>query len=159
MLEKLRAGELDLGILALPVELAGLEARELYREAFMVALPERHPLAARAALRVADLKGETLLLLEDGHCLRDQALEVCSRVGVQRAAGLSRDEPRDAAADGGHRRRRDAAARSSPAAAPTATRAACVLRPFARPAPVRHIGAVWRKTHARGAPRSMRSAR
>ena len=83
MLEKLHAGELDLGILALPVELAGLEARELYREAFLVALPERHPLAAHATVRVADLKGENLLLLEDGHCLRDQALEVCSRAGVR----------------------------------------------------------------------------
>src|SRR5437016_4493911 len=83
MLERLRGGELDVGILALPVELDGLESHELYREAFVVALPERHPLAAHETLRVADLKGETLLLLEDGHCLRDQALEVCSRAGVR----------------------------------------------------------------------------
>src|SRR6202023_3842999 len=83
MLEKLHGGELDVGILALPVGLAGLEARELYSEPFTVALPERHPLAARATVRVADLKGETLLLLEEGHCLRDQALEVCGRVGVR----------------------------------------------------------------------------
>src|SRR5215831_399937 len=75
MLEKLHAGELDLGILALPVELEGLESRELYREEFLVALPERHPLAARERLRVADLRAERLLLLEEGHCLRDQALE------------------------------------------------------------------------------------
>src|SRR5207302_4562 len=68
MLERLRGGELDVGILALPVELDGLESHELYREAFVVALPERHPLAAHETLRVADLKGETLLLLEDGHC-------------------------------------------------------------------------------------------
>ena len=47
MLEKLHAGELDVGILALPVDSAGLESRELYREPFVVALPEHHPLAAR----------------------------------------------------------------------------------------------------------------
>src|SRR5215468_6229996 len=83
MLEKLHAGELDMGILALPVELEGLESRELYREEFLVALPERHPLAARERVRVADLRDERLLLLEEGHCLRDQALEVCSRVGLR----------------------------------------------------------------------------
>ncbi|MGA7825739.1 MAG: LysR substrate-binding domain-containing protein, partial [Steroidobacteraceae bacterium] len=82
MLEKLHAGELDLGILALPVELGGLEVRELYSEPFAVALPEGHALARRPSVRVGDLKGERLLLLEDGHCLRDQALEVCARAGV-----------------------------------------------------------------------------
>ena len=83
MLEKLHAGELDLGILALPVELEGLESRELSREEFVLAVPDRHPLAARERVRVADLRDERLLLLEEGHCLRDQALEVCSRVGVR----------------------------------------------------------------------------
>src|SRR5215469_13946971 len=82
MLERLHAGELDVGILALPVELEGLESRELYREDFLLAVPERHPLAGRERVRVSDLEDETLLLLEEGHCLRDQALEVCSGVGV-----------------------------------------------------------------------------
>src|SRR5579863_9425738 len=81
MLEKLHSGELDLGILALPVELAGLEARELYHEPFTVALPGGHALARRPSLHVGDLKDERLLLLEDGHCLRDQALEVCGQIG------------------------------------------------------------------------------
>src|SRR5256885_7092105 len=67
----------------LAVEVAGLEVCELYREPLTVALPERHPLVAHDTVRVADLRGETLLLLEDGHCLREQALEVCSRVGVR----------------------------------------------------------------------------
>src|SRR6202048_4280686 len=62
MLEKLHGGELDVGILALPVELAGLEARELYSESFTVALPERHPLAARDTVRVADPKGAAPVL-------------------------------------------------------------------------------------------------
>jgi LysR family transcriptional regulator, hydrogen peroxide-inducible genes activator len=150
MLEKLHAGELDAGILALPVELAGLESRELYREPFLVALPERHPLAAHEALRAAELKGERLLLLEEGHCLRDQALEVCSRAGVrenQDFRATSLETLRQMVATG-------AGVTLLPAlAARGAYRSArgVVLRPFARPVPVRHIGAVWRKSTARGA--------
>jgi LysR family hydrogen peroxide-inducible transcriptional activator len=150
MLEKLHAGELDVGILALPVELAGLEARELYREAFVVALPERHPLAAQTSVKVADLKGETLLLLEEGHCLRDQALEVCSRVGVR--------DPQDFRATSLETLRQMVATGAGVTLLPElagrgAYRSArgVVLRPFARPAPVRHVGAVWRHTTARRA--------
>lgn len=150
MLEKLHGGELDLGILALPVELAGLEARELYREAFMVALPERHPLAARATVRAADLKGETLLLLEEGHCLRDQALEVCARAGVSDA--------QDFRATSLETLRQMVAAGAGVTLLPElASRGAygnargVEVRPFAPPAPVRHIGALWRKSTARRA--------
>ena len=50
-----------------------------------MALPDNHPLAAKSTIKVQDLKGQTLLLLEDGHCLRDQALEVCSRIDVREA--------------------------------------------------------------------------
>jgi LysR family hydrogen peroxide-inducible transcriptional activator len=148
MLEKLHGGELDLGILALPVELPGLAARELYREAFMVALPERHRLAAHATVRIADLKDETLLLLEDGHCLRDQALEVCSRVAVKDAQDFratSLETLRQMVATGaGVTLLPELAGRGAYRNA-----RGVVLRPFARPAPQRHIGAVWRKSTAR----------
>jgi len=150
MLEKLHAGELDVGILALPVELGGLESRELYREAFLVALPERHPLAAHESLRAAELKGERLLLLEEGHCLRDQALEVCSRAGVrenQDFRATSLETLRQMVATGaGITLLPELAARGAYRSA-----RGVVLRPFARPVPVRHIGAVWRKSTARGA--------
>ena len=78
MLEKLLAGEIDVGILALPVAMDGLESYELYKEPFMVAMPAGHRLSGRASIKIEDLSHETLLLLEDGHCLRDQALEICS---------------------------------------------------------------------------------
>jgi len=150
MLEKLHGGELDVGILALPVELAGLESRELYREPFLVALPERHPLAVHATLRATDLKSERLLLLEEGHCLRDQALEVCSRVGVREAQDFratSLETLRQmVAAGGGVTLLPELAARGAYRSA-----RGVVLRPFARPVPVRHIGAVWRKSTARRA--------
>jgi LysR family hydrogen peroxide-inducible transcriptional activator len=148
MLEKLHGGELDVGILALPVDLPGLAARELYREAFTVALPERHRLAAHATVRIADLKDETLLLLEDGHCLRDQALEVCSRVAVKDAQDFratSLETLRQMVATGaGVTLLPELAGRGAYRNA-----RGVVLRPFARPAPQRHIGAVWRKSTAR----------
>jgi LysR family transcriptional regulator, hydrogen peroxide-inducible genes activator len=148
MLEKLHAAELDLGILALPVELAGLEARELYREPFSVALPEGHALARRTSVRVADLKDERLLLLEDGHCLRDQALEVCSRAGVsdsQDFRATSLETLRQMVATGaGVTLLPELAARNAYGNA-----RGVAIRPFARPVPVRHVGAVWRRSTAR----------
>jgi len=150
LLEKLHGGELDVGILALPVDLAGLESRELYREAFVVALPEKHPLAARATLRATDLEGEKLLLLEEGHCLRDQALEVCSRAGVvesEEFRATSLETLRQMVAAGaGVTLLPELASRGAYGGA-----RGVEIRPFTRPAPVRHVGAVWRRTSARRA--------
>ena len=132
------------------MELEGLEARELYREPFVVALPDKHPLAAHAAVRLADLKGESLLLLEEGHCLRDQALEVCSRAGArddQDFRATSLETLRQMVATGaGVTLLPELASRGAYRSA-----RGVELRPFVRPAPVRHIGAVWRKSTARRA--------
>jgi LysR family hydrogen peroxide-inducible transcriptional activator len=148
MLEKLRMGELDLGILALPVELEGLEARELYLEPFTVALPERHRLAKRDRIEATDLEGERLLLLEEGHCLRDQALEVCSRAAVAEShdfRATSLETLRQMVATGaGVTLLPELATQGAYGSA----RGVAIL-PFARPVPVRHVGAVWRKTTAR----------
>src|SRR5205807_266737 len=145
---KLHGGGHEVGILALPVEMAGLGARELYREPFTVALPERHPLAAHDTVRVADLRGETLLLLEDGHCLRDQALEVCSRAGVrdsQDFRATSLETLRQMVATGaGVTLLPELAGRGAYRNA-----RGVVLRPFAKPAPQRRIGALSRKSTAR----------
>ncbi len=148
MLEKLRHGEIDVGILALPVDMEGFDSRMLYEESFTVALPEHHRLTSRSSIRVADLESETLLLLEDGHCLRDQALEVCSRVGIH--------ESQDFRATSLETLRQMVATGSGITLLPElASRGAygnargVVTRPFSKPVPVRHIGAVWRKTSAR----------
>src|ERR1700727_1886074 len=69
MLGKIQTGEIDVGVLALPVELEGLSSRRLYDEDFNVALPEHHRLARQASVRISDLTDESLLLLEEGHCL------------------------------------------------------------------------------------------
>ena len=148
MLERLKAGELDLGILALPVDLDGLEARELLAEPFTVAVPDRHRLAKRERVQVADLEGEILLLLEEGHCLREQALEVCSRVRT--------GESQDFRATSLETLRQMVATGAGVTLLPKlATQGAygnargVVVLPFAKPAPVRRVGAVWRKTSAR----------
>jgi LysR family transcriptional regulator, hydrogen peroxide-inducible genes activator len=150
MLERLTAGQLDLGLLALPVEAPGCETRELYREPFTVAVPEHHALAGHKSLKVADLKGETLLLLEDGHCLRDQALEVCSRAGTRDAQDFratSLETLRQMVATGaGVTLLPELASRGAWGQA-----RGVAVRPFTRPAPVRVIGAVWRKSSARRA--------
>jgi LysR family transcriptional regulator, hydrogen peroxide-inducible genes activator len=150
MLEHLHNGEIDVGILALPVPTDGLMTRELYQEPFVAAVPAGHRLATRAHIRAEDLQGETLLLLEDGHCLRDQALAVCSRSGVhekQDFRATSIETLRQMVATGvGVTLLPELAS----VGAYGSTRG-LVVRPFARPVPSRTIGAVWRKSTARGA--------
>jgi LysR family transcriptional regulator, hydrogen peroxide-inducible genes activator len=150
MLEKLQAGELDMGVLALPVPLAGLASQALYDEPFVLLVPAQHALAAQDAVRKSALGGETLLLLEDGHCLRDQALDVCSRVSVhemQDFRATSIETLRQMVAAGAGLTLLPALAASG---AYASTRGA-VVRPFVAPAPVRAIGTVWRKSSVRGA--------
>ena len=77
LLDMLRSGELDGAILAEPFPDSGLAVAKLYDEPFMIALPRRHALAARASIPAEELKRETLLLLGTGHCFRDHVLEVC----------------------------------------------------------------------------------
>jgi LysR family hydrogen peroxide-inducible transcriptional activator len=148
MLEHLHAGEIDVGLLALPIHDEALASRELYEEPFVLALPESHRLARRAQVRVDDLDGETLLLLEDGHCLRDQALEICARSNVR--------EKQDFRATSIETLRQMVAAGVGITLLPAlASRGAyahargIAVRAFARPIPSRHIGAVWRKSSAR----------
>jgi LysR family transcriptional regulator, hydrogen peroxide-inducible genes activator len=70
-------GELDALILALPSDGDQLESKFLYREPFYFAASRAHPKADQKTVSVDDLDHERVLLLEDGHCLRDQALEIC----------------------------------------------------------------------------------
>lgn len=75
--EKLLAGEIDAALLSLPVEGLNLASTHLFDDPFLLACAKNHPLAKRASISMADLADETLLLLDDGHCLRNQALEFC----------------------------------------------------------------------------------
>jgi len=84
LLDLLGAGELDLLLLALPVAGARLESLRLFDEPFLLVAPTGHRLARgrTASISEAQLAGEDVLLLAEGHCLRDQALRVCSSAGA-----------------------------------------------------------------------------
>ncbi|HWI24948.1 MAG TPA: DNA-binding transcriptional regulator OxyR [Lysobacter sp.] len=88
ILAHLREGRLDAGLLALPVHDEQLHAEFLFEEPFLLAVPETHPLAKKDSLALKDLAHERLLLLEDGHCLRDQALDVCELAGTGERSGF-----------------------------------------------------------------------
>ena len=96
LLDELRAGVLDVAVLALPTETSGLVEIPLYTEEFVLVVPAGHELAGRTDIEPATLGALPMLLLDEGHCLRDQTLELCrsadippSAVGDTRAASLS----------------------------------------------------------------------
>ncbi len=88
LLNKLRNAELDLLILALPVETDEFEEIDLFSEAFWLAAPKDEPLTKKKNISIADLQDREMLLLEEGHCLRGQALAVCFSAGARESAGF-----------------------------------------------------------------------
>lgn len=95
LLTVLREGALDAALIALPAETTGVTAIPIYDEDFVLALPPGHPLSGKRRVPATALAGLPLLLLDEGHCLRDQALDVCHNAGVRaelantRAASLA----------------------------------------------------------------------
>ena len=92
LLERLRAHELDAALLATAPDRPEFASRALFDEPFLAALPPEHPLAGRATVAEAELAPD-ILVLADGHCLREQALDACGQEGALggplRAASLS----------------------------------------------------------------------
>jgi LysR family hydrogen peroxide-inducible transcriptional activator len=88
VLRQLREGRLDAGVLAQPIHDDQLHQQFLFEEPFLLAVPEHHPLAGRKQLKLDELSDQSLLLLEEGHCLRDQALEVCQLAGAAEKSGF-----------------------------------------------------------------------
>ncbi|MFF0308402.1 LysR substrate-binding domain-containing protein [Streptosporangium sp. NPDC004379] len=87
ILEELREGRLDMVLLALPADAAGLVEEPLYEEDFLLAVPADHPLAGGSGpVDRETLKGLDIVLLNQGHCLREQAIDVCREVGARATA-------------------------------------------------------------------------
>ena len=86
LLARLQDGKLDAALLALPVNEDQLHVEFLFEEPFVLAVPDTHALAARDTLSLKDIAGERLLLLADGQCLREQALDVCQLSGASEKA-------------------------------------------------------------------------
>jgi LysR family hydrogen peroxide-inducible transcriptional activator len=147
LVRSLDTGLLDAALLALEADIGDVEREVIARDEFVLAAPPGHRLAARKSpVALSELRGESLLLLDDGHCLREQALAFCSSARVRelefRATSLSTLVQMVAA---------DAGITLLPrlAVATEARRAGLRLRPFASPVPHRTIALVWRRQAAR----------
>ncbi len=79
LLESLKAGRMDVGLLALPVDAEGLVSKTVGREPFFLAVPKNHALGNQKEVSLKDLKNEDLLILQEGHCFGAQTLEFCKR--------------------------------------------------------------------------------
>ena len=147
VLHMLREGTLDAGILALPVHDDSLHTEFLFEEPFVLAVPSGHALASRTSLRMEDLSQQNLLLLEDGHCLRDQALEVCHLAGAGEKSGFratSLETLRQmVSANVGITLLPALAVKPPVAQSPNVS-----LIEFEAPAPSRRIAMLWRKSSA-----------
>jgi len=149
ILNLLDQGQLDAGLLALPVEDRGMEIEVLFTEPFVTAMPAGHPLADKQSIELKDLAGEELLLLEEGHCLRQQALEVCGLAGAHERVDFhatSMETLRQMVAT-------NAGVTLMPVLAvkpPIPETGNITLRPFAQPAPSRTIALVWRRSSPLG---------
>ena len=147
LLRQLRQGQLDAALLALPVSGEGLEVEVLFEEPFILALPGNHPLAKRKEVSLEDLEGAELLLLEEGHCLREQALDVCALAHAHERVDFhatSMETLRQMVAA-------DVGITLMPLLAvkpPIARTGNVVVRRFASPAPSRTIALVWRSSSA-----------
>jgi LysR family hydrogen peroxide-inducible transcriptional activator len=147
ILRLLHQGALDAALLALPVPEDNLSMEILFEEPFVLAVPAGHPLAAREAIDMNDLSGTELLLLEEGHCLREHALEVCTLAGAH--------ERVDFHATSMETLRQMVAAEVGitlmpllSVKPPIARTGNIVLRRFADPQPSRTIALVWRSSSA-----------
>ncbi|MBT9590349.1 MAG: hydrogen peroxide-inducible genes activator [Thiobacillus sp.] len=144
IMEHLIDGKLDAGLLALPVEDDSLRVEPLFYEPFFAALPAGHALTKRDVLKVSDVISEKLLLLDEGHCLRDQALDVCgaNSRGREEVRATSLETLRQMVGMG-------LGITLLPAlsvdAGPRVSRRSVETRPFRKPVPGRTIGLVWRK--------------
>jgi len=147
LLKKLHDGELDAAILALPLHDDSMHAEFLFEEAFVLALNRQHRLAGTRRIKLGDLAEESLLLLDDGHCLRDQALEVCQMAGAGERSGFratSLETLRHMVSANVGMTLMPALSVQPPAPATPNIK----LIPFTDPAPHRRIAMVWRRTSA-----------
>nr|WP_055505835.1 LysR substrate-binding domain-containing protein [Nonomuraea pusilla] len=151
ILEEVREGRLDMVLLALPTETGGLVEEPLYDEDFLLALPHDHPLASdQEPLDREALKGLDIVLLNQGHCLREQAIDVCREVGARATAttyATSLPTLVQLVAGG----LGVTLLPESAVPVETGKRVRLSLRRFAAPAPGRTIGLAYRASSARAA--------
>jgi LysR family transcriptional regulator, hydrogen peroxide-inducible genes activator len=150
LLQRLRQGRLDVLLLALPVQGNDIETMPLFREAFVVAVPAGHALERKTHISESELADQTVLLLEEGHCMREQALAACgfsSSSEREELKATSIETLRQMVAVG-------VGCTLLPALAAlpgvgSVHNAMVQVRPFHPPAPARTIGLAWRHHYPR----------
>jgi len=148
LVERIKAAELDVAIVALPVNEPGLVAQPVYDEAFRVLVPADHPWAGEVAIDAKLLTEQPLLLLGRGNCFRDQVLDLCAQAGAggpQVVEGSSLETIRLMVASGVGLTVMPASAVDRLAENDSLLRA----RPFLPPQPSRRVGLLWRASFPR----------
>lgn len=141
LVEQVAGGALDLALAAVESDLGQLHVHPLFRDPFVVAVPDDHRLADRKRIRPGELDGEDVLLLEDGHCLRNQTAVICDTAGACELGDFRATSlitlMHMVAAGVGVTLLPEMAARGGAAAG-------LVIIPFTRPAPGRTVALAWR---------------
>jgi len=141
IVRQLQAGTLDAGLVALEADLGGCAHADIATDPFVAALPKGHALARKHRLDVTDLESENVLLLEEGHCFRDQALALCNTVKATeapfRATSLATLAQMVSSGAG-------ITLLPSMAVPVENRRGQLEVRPFIKPVPGRTISLVWR---------------
>lgn len=141
LLEKLKSGKLDAAFLALPLPEVGMDTSALFTEEFLLAVPNSHTLAKKKSLKQHELIDEDILLLEDGHCMREQTLGVCRKMKIkekQNFRGTSLETLRHMVASGNGITLMPKLSQK--------TNDNISYIPFSTPKPFRTIGLCWRAT-------------
>ncbi|MCK9606181.1 MAG: LysR substrate-binding domain-containing protein [Methylomonas sp.] len=145
LVRRLKNGQIDMALLAMPVGDDFLQTQALFDDEFLLAVAADHPLADANHIRQQDLSGQQLLLLDEGHCLRGHALQICRLNGAE--------EQQDVRATGLETLRQMVRAGTGitfmPRIAIREPDQGIRYIPFQAPAPSRSIGLVWRKTSMR----------
>lgn len=149
LLERLKSAELDVLVLALPIEEPGLVVQPVYDEDFRTLVPVAHPWAGLKSLRPDQLLDEPLLMLGAGNCFRDQVLDLCTRASrgesPQVLEGSSLETIRHMVSSGVGVTVMPASSVDGIAADDALLR----VKPFVEPSPSRRVGLVWRSSFPR----------
>jgi LysR family hydrogen peroxide-inducible transcriptional activator len=148
LLERLAGGLLDAALLALPIDAPGTEMIDIGEDPFWFVAARNHPLAESGKARMSDLRGVNLMLLEDGHCLREHAIEACKLQNPALAATFGATSlltlVQMVQSGLGATLLPNLAVQSGLAKA-----AGLEAVPFAAPVPARRIGVAWRRGSGR----------
>ncbi len=148
LIADLTEGRIDAVIAALPIDGDGLESRPLFADRFFMAMANNDSDVLTSPLTETQVDAERLLLLEEGHCLRDQALAVCGTAGKRSLVNFGATSMTTLLQMVSH----DMGMTLIPemAIATEAARNDLRIVPFAEPMPSRQIGLIWRRSSGRG---------